>query len=327
MADGASGAAEFERHTAEIAQASSPAEVLDRLLDSALLAAPRAVLFVVRKSRLRAWKCAGHSAETGRRFAGADIDASEGWTAPLLDPGGTLFVARPPEARGPDFGQPSSAEAAAAVVRAGGAAVALLIVEREADEVPWGPRSLAVLVRFASLRLELDLARRTSMVPASPREGASPATAVAGADVAEAPPPAATGPLAPGSDHRPFDPDAGLHPSIVAQARVETGLALAQEPATSASGASGREGEARRFARLVATDIRLYNEEAVVLGRRRGDLAARLAEQLQRGRESFVRRFPELGPAGTAFLEDAYVEILAAGDRTLLASERDASSS
>jgi hypothetical protein len=79
-----------------------------------------------------------------------------------------------------------------------------------------------------------------------------------------------------------------------------------------------RREEARRFARLVATDIRLYNEEAVVLGRREGDLAARLAEPMARGREAYAKRFPDLGPTGAKLLEEAFVQVLAGGDASLL---------
>ena len=79
-----------------------------------------------------------------------------------------------------------------------------------------------------------------------------------------------------------------------------------------------RRDEARRYARLVATDIRLYNEEAVAVGRRERDLAARLGEQLQRGREAFSRRFPDLGPDGMQLLDDAYVQVLAGGDPSLI---------
>ena len=75
---------------------------------------------------------------------------------------------------------------------------------------------------------------------------------------------------------------------------------------------------ARRYARLVATDIRLYNEEAVVLGRRNGDLDHRLEEHLDRGKETFLRRHPDLGPTGLDLLRDAYVQVLAAGDAKLI---------
>jgi hypothetical protein len=75
---------------------------------------------------------------------------------------------------------------------------------------------------------------------------------------------------------------------------------------------------ARRYARLVATDIRLYNEEDVMLGRRNGDLAERLGEHIDRGKETFVRRHGDLGPAGIELLHEAYVQVLAAGDAALI---------
>ena len=83
--------------------------------------------------------------------------------------------------------------------------------------------------------------------------------------------------------------------------------------------AAVRREEARRYARLVATDIRLYNEEAVVVGRKQRDLVTRLAEPMRRGRESFARRFPDLGAAGAKLLDDAYTHVLAGGDASLLA--------
>jgi len=75
---------------------------------------------------------------------------------------------------------------------------------------------------------------------------------------------------------------------------------------------------ARRYARLVATDIRLYNEEAVVLGRRNGDLDRRLEDHLGRGKETFLRRHSDLGPTGLDLLHEAYVQVLAAGDARLI---------
>jgi hypothetical protein len=76
--------------------------------------------------------------------------------------------------------------------------------------------------------------------------------------------------------------------------------------------------QARRYARLVATDIRLYNEEAVMLGRRNGDLTDRIGEHLSRGKETFMRRHAELGPTGIELLHEAYIQVLAAGDAALI---------
>jgi hypothetical protein len=77
---------------------------------------------------------------------------------------------------------------------------------------------------------------------------------------------------------------------------------------------------ARRYARLLATDIRLYNEEAVVLGRKHGDLMDRLSTHLDRGKKTFLSRHGDLGPAGLRILHEAYVQVLAAGNDSLMPS-------
>ncbi len=77
---------------------------------------------------------------------------------------------------------------------------------------------------------------------------------------------------------------------------------------------------ARRYARLLATDIRLYNEEAVVLGRKHGDLIERLSTHLDRGKKTFLSRHGDLGPAGLQILHEAYVQVLAAGNDSLMPS-------
>jgi hypothetical protein len=98
---------------------------------------------------------------------------------------------------------------------------------------------------------------------------------------------------------------------------VPTGLAPVP-PLSLPAATDPRHEEARRFARLIATDIRLYNEEAVVTGRRQGDLLRRLQDPLTRGRETFVRRFGDLGDDGLRLLHEACVQVLAAGDEALL---------
>ena len=89
-------------------------------------------------------------------------------------------------------------------------------------------------------------------------------------------------------------------------------------PADTTESPSPKLDAARRYARLVATDIRLYNEEAVAQGRKQGDLADRLGEHLGRGKETFLKRHGDLGPTGLELLHDAYVQVLAGGDASLL---------
>ncbi len=131
------------------------------------------------------------------------------------------------------------------------------------------------------------------------------------------------------SDESPWVPEALSTLTTVARIRFELYLvrrkvdAAAAAPDASAAlesdpAKSPELDVARRYARLVATDIRLYNEEAVILGQRNGDLSERLGEHLGRGKETFLQRHAGLGPVGIQLLHDAYVQVLAAGNPGLI---------
>ncbi len=139
------------------------------------------------------------------------------------------------------------------------------------------------------------------------------------------------------SDESPWIPDALSTLANVAQVRLELFLLRRKIDAAAASAGVEQPGQraedaapesgpteapeldrARRYARLVATDIRLYNEEAVTLGRRNGDLSERLGEHLGRGKDTFLRRHSELGTVGIQLLQEAYVQVLAGGDPGLI---------
>lgn len=85
------------------------------------------------------------------------------------------------------------------------------------------------------------------------------------------------------------------------------------------NGAADRE-EARRFARLLASEIKLYNEQAVAVGRQHGNLYALLAGDIERGRALYEERVPQSVRTGSDYYTDELVEILAGGDRKLLGS-------
>jgi hypothetical protein len=74
---------------------------------------------------------------------------------------------------------------------------------------------------------------------------------------------------------------------------------------------------ARSFARLLVGDIRLYNEEDVILGRRHGDLVQRLDHPLQQARQRYLARFAQVDPLAS-FLRTEMLEMLAAGRHDLL---------
>ena len=84
-------------------------------------------------------------------------------------------------------------------------------------------------------------------------------------------------------------------------------------PLAHENGDADRE-EARRFARLLASEIKLYNENAVAIGRRHRNLYALLAGDIERGRALYEERVPQSVRAGGDYYAEQLVEILAGGD-------------
>ncbi len=76
--------------------------------------------------------------------------------------------------------------------------------------------------------------------------------------------------------------------------------------------------EARRFARLLVSEIKLYNEEEVERGRQSGDIYQRLKEDIDRSREMYEQRVPEEVRRVRDYFREELVRILADGDPDLL---------
>ena len=266
-----------------MAAAANPSAVFRLLLDASRLAAPRATVFLVRHGQLRGWGSRGYTADAAARLRTISIERGDNWLAGVLVEEADDELVRGPGDTGPDFGQPLAVETLGFPVRVRSKTLAVLVVERSGGDPPLVPAVLKMLTSVASLRLELDLAWRKFRAV---QESAALAPERAATRAVEAP------------------PETRLEP-------VE--ISVPADPA-----ADARLNEARTFAKLVATDIRLYNEEAVVLGRQHRDLARRLGEDLERGRDSFRRRFPDLGDEGMTLLQEAYIQVLAAGDPSLL---------
>lgn len=76
--------------------------------------------------------------------------------------------------------------------------------------------------------------------------------------------------------------------------------------------------DARRFARLLVSEIKLYNEQKVSEGRSQGDLYPRLREYIDRSREMYDKRVkPEVAQRYDYF-HNELVTTLAEGDENKL---------
>jgi hypothetical protein len=98
---------------------------------------------------------------------------------------------------------------------------------------------------------------------------------------------------------------------------VEAPAAVAEAPPISAEDKSQHE-EARRFARLLVSEIKLYNEDAVERGREQNDLYARLKEDIDRSREMYERRIPAEIRTARDYFHEELVRILADGNNDAL---------
>jgi hypothetical protein len=81
---------------------------------------------------------------------------------------------------------------------------------------------------------------------------------------------------------------------------------------------SKRHDEARRFARLLVSEIKLYNEPKVDLGRKNKDLYERLKEDIDRSRQMYDERIAEDVRKTSNYFYDELVRILADGDASAL---------
>ena len=88
-------------------------------------------------------------------------------------------------------------------------------------------------------------------------------------------------------------------------------------PALSPEEAKAHE-DAKRFARLIVSEIKLYNEAKVTEGRKAKDLHSRLKEDIERGRQMYHDRISPGLRNNTNYFHDELVRLLAGGDPSAL---------
>jgi hypothetical protein len=82
--------------------------------------------------------------------------------------------------------------------------------------------------------------------------------------------------------------------------------------------AANDESSAKRYARLLVSEIKLYNETAVRVGRENRDLLYRLRPEIERARRLYEERVPESAGGQHAYFQQELVQTLADGDAALL---------
>jgi hypothetical protein len=166
----------------------------------------------------------------------------------------------------------------------------------EPESAPTEPESAdTAFDPTATVRIDTTEGTPSAEEPPPPPAPAAPIPGPEGIDEPsavelEAPPPV-----------RPVEPPADISPG------------MGQAPDEDA-----RQEEARRFARLLVSEIKLYNEDEVERGRVEKDISTRLREDIDRSREMYEKRIPEDVRSGHDYFYDELVRILADGDADAL---------
>jgi hypothetical protein len=199
---------------------------------------------------------------------------------------------------------------------------AILYCDSAQEEVPPPVADLIeILVLFAGKTIDmLSLAPKTAAAapaaapsapsrPAAPAPSARPAAAAAPAPVDE------------GGSTVMFNAQQmnALRPGGAAPraAAAPPPPPVAHAPAMSPEETKQHE-DAKRFARLVVSEIKLYNEAKVNEGRRNKDIYERLKEDIERGRQMYADRVAPHVRDNTNYFYDELVRILAGGDQNAL---------
>jgi hypothetical protein len=166
-----------------------------------------------------------------------------------------------------------------------------------------------------------------------PDLGAAPAAESASAEAAEEtypgfatsppapelPAPPVAPPVAPPPAAPPAAPAAGGSAEVAPPPDLEgPGRAFAGRAEAAPNEEQARHEEARRLARLLVSEIRLYNEDEVEAGRRHGDVYERLKEDIDRSRQLYDERVDPRVREGSDYFYQELVRNLGGGDAKAL---------
>jgi hypothetical protein len=110
-------------------------------------------------------------------------------------------------------------------------------------------------------------------------------------------------------------------PPVEPPRSVASASSFTQRSAADMSEEEKAHNDARRFARLLVSEIKLYNEQKVAEGRRNNDLYDRLKEDIDRSRQMYEKRVTSSVAAKFDYFYDELVNTLAEGDASRLGSD------
>jgi len=324
-------------------------DILEALLELAGQISARAVLFAVREGRISAWAARGYPEEVAAKAAGTSFP---------LEGSSALAAALGAETR-TDIDAPRGNADLWDILGCEDTSAwhlfPLSVLDRRpalllAESNPTSAADLDGLraaVEITSLRLEnvslkmLEDLRRAEETgeglqegfedqPPAGAEAAAPLPAEVAAEASSATVPGAEPEARPESAETaaaepPAEVAAEEHPVLVVQEASapppEAGHAPAAEEPQPSLEEEKHHADARRFARLLVSEIKLYNEQKVIDGRERRDIYDRLKRDIDRSREMYEKRISPWISSKYDYFHDEVVRILADGDPERLGSD------
>lgn len=322
-----SSVADLREFARSIDAAANQVEALKAFLAACTQRAERAVLLVARGESLAVWKSEGFSSadESSLRSVTVTPSAHPALAAAMEGEPVALPAGSPVSAL-LSVGEPLESVLVPIVVRE--KISALLYADRLRKDSVFDPDALALfsyLIGIAVDRLgSRKIAPAPSLLPIRRWTGQAPEPEVEAAETAEParpvapepppppprPVPVREEPAAPRGTPRPMDlestgraykPPSGIAPG---GAGILRGLsAVEEDPHESA----------KKIARLLVSDIRLYNEAAIEEGKKHNDIYARLKDDIDRARQTYEERVPESVRRSTNYFFDELIRSLADG--------------
>ena len=297
---------------AAIQAGTTQVEILDAMIEGAANFAARTALFVVRGANAVGWRARGFNDNEALRSS--PLELSDGLAAKAVQARG--MVSGPSSEFTVDFAEKfgaSSEDSVMLPLLVRDKAVALIYADGGVESSQLDCSALQSLVRMTGLWLEVFATRKASGGPAPAGQAASAApqamaaAAAMAAPVASAPAVATVPEPAPAPEPPPPPPPA---PVEVAP------------PAPAVAIPGGEEGEvhkkARRFAKLLVDEIKLYNQGKVTEGRQNRDLYDRLKDDIEKSRASYEKRYGSTAAKDGDYFNQELVRILADNDSALL---------
>ena len=268
---------------------SGQADILKALLDGVSQFAARAALFVMKGGKISAWQSRGF--EKASAFKGLSLDASSGLAGRAIEDRESVSAAAAEFDSGfiKTHGNPVDGNAVVSPLVVRDKVAAVLYTDAGTDSAKFDGSAVQMLVRSASSWLEL-ISLRKAVGESASGEASAEAPAQAREQAQEEAPPPPPPPAASAKDDRSNIPaeDAEVHK------------------------------KAKRFAKLLVDEIKLYNQAKVTEGRKNKDIYSRLKEDIDKSRATYDKRYGSTAAASGGYFAAEVVRILADNDPSML---------